>query len=109
MPIVAAPEVKRLYGTKRWFQLRHRQLSAHPLCSMCQKLGKTTPATVADHKVPHRGDETLFFDPDNLDSLCKPCHDGAKQQLEKSGTLRGCDVDGVPLDERHHWNVGRRT
>lgn len=106
---MAAPEVKRLYGTKRWFQLRHQQLSLHPLCALCEKLGKVKLAKVADHKVPHRGDEKLFFDPANLQSLCKTCHDGAKQQLEKSGTLRGCDVDGMPLDERHHWNVGRRA
>lgn len=106
---MAAPEVKRLYGTKRWFQLRHRQLSKHPLCALCERLGKVTQAKVVDHVEPHRGNEELFFDPDNLQSLCKTCHDGAKQQLEKSGTLRGCDVDGVPLDERHHWNVGRRA
>lgn len=106
---MAAPEVKRLYGTKRWYRLRHHQLSKQPLCALCQKLGKVTAATVVDHVRPHRGDEALFFDAGNLQSLCKPCHDGAKQQLEKSGTLRGCDVDGVPLDAGHHWNAGRST
>ncbi|WP_455275120.1 HNH endonuclease [Ralstonia thomasii] len=105
---MATTEVKRLYGTKRWFRLRHRQLSLHPLCALCEKLGKVTPATIADHVTRHRGDETLFFDANNLQSLCKRCHDGAKQQLEKSGTLRGCDVDGIPLDAGHHWRaVGR--
>jgi len=95
---------KHLYNTKRWHRLRWHQLANSPLCVMCEKLGKRTPATVADHKTPHRGDEQLFFDPGNLQSLCKPCHDGAKQQLEKSGTLRGCGVDGLPLDANHHWN-----
>jgi 5-methylcytosine-specific restriction endonuclease McrA len=71
---------------------------------MCTRRGIVTPANVVDHKRPHRGDEELFFDPDNLDSLCKPCHDGAKQEMEKSGTLRGCDLQGVPLDANHHWN-----
>lgn len=59
---------------------------------------------MVDHIKPHRGNELLFFDPTNLQSLCKPCHDGAKQQLEKSGVLRGCDRTGLPLDENHHWN-----
>lgn len=101
---MGAAQYKHLYNTKRWYRLRYAQLSAHPLCSMCAKLGRVTPATVVDHKKPHRGDEELFFDPDNLDSLCKPCHDGAKQQLEKSGVLRGCDLNGVPLDANHHWH-----
>lgn len=100
---MARPDYRRLYGTKRWFQLRARQLREQPLCKFCGDLGRITPAAVVDHKRPHRGDEALFFDPDNLQSLCKPCHDGAKQQLEKSGTLRGCGLDGVPLDASHHW------
>ena len=27
-----------------------------------------------------------------------------KQEFEKSGTLRGCDVHGRPLDPNHPWN-----
>lgn len=101
---MAAAPYKHLYNTKRWYRLRYHQLRKEPLCVFCERLGKVTPATIADHVRPHRGDEALFFDGDNLQSLCKPCHDGAKQQLEKSGTLRGCGVDGVPLDANHHWN-----
>ena len=85
--------------------MRYHQLSNHPLCAMCAKLGKITPATIADHIKAHRGDEELFFDGENLQSLCKTCHDGAKQQMEKSGTLRGCGLDGLPLDANHHWNT----
>lgn len=101
---MARPEYRRLYGTKEWFRLRHHQLQAHRWCVFCAAVGRRTVATIVDHKTPHRGDEQLFFDPANLQSLCKTCHDGAKQQLEKSGTLRGCDLDGVPLDAGHHWN-----
>jgi 5-methylcytosine-specific restriction enzyme A len=95
---------KHLYNTKRWYRLRYHQLQEHPLCAMCSKLARVTAATIVDHVKPHRGDEELFFDATNLQSLCKTCHDGAKQQLEKSGVLRGCDVSGMPLDANHHWN-----
>ncbi|BBB65899.1 HNH endonuclease [Undibacterium sp. YM2] len=95
---------KHLYNTKQWYRLRYHQLTKKPECEYCAKLNRITPATVADHKRPHRGNETLFYDPENLQSLCKPCHDGAKQQLEKSGTLRGCDINGIPIDENHHWH-----
>jgi 5-methylcytosine-specific restriction endonuclease McrA len=95
---------KHLYNTKRWHRLRWDQLQRQPLCELHLVQQEIVAATVADHKVPHRGDEKLFFDENNLQSLCKVCHDGAKQQLEKSGTLRGCDVNGLPLDRNHHWN-----
>jgi 5-methylcytosine-specific restriction endonuclease McrA len=101
---MASPLYKHLYNTKRWQRMRYYQLSLHPLCVYCARLAKVTAASIADHIKPHRGDEDLFFDPANLQSLCKLCHDGAKQQLEKSGQLRGCDVNGVPLDATHHWN-----
>lgn len=90
-----------LYSSKRWKELRLRQLAKEPLCRMCQALGRITAATVCDHVVPHRGDVTLFWHGE-VQSTCKPCHDGAKQQLEKSGTLRGCSVDGRPFG-RSDW------
>lgn len=102
-----APELKRLYNSALWKQLRRAQLEAHPLCKFCSALGRVVAATVVDHRKPHRGDESMFFDAENLQSLCKPCHDGAKQELEKSGTLRGCGLDGLPLDANHHWNARR--
>ena len=37
--------------------------------------GKYTQATAVDHIVPHRGDSKLFWDRNNWQPLCKPCHD----------------------------------
>lgn len=93
---------ERGYGA-RWRRYRERFLTENPFCVLCERLGRTTPATVVDHIVPHRGDHHLFWKPENHQALCKPCHDGAKRELEASGTLRGCGVDGVPLDPSHHW------
>lgn len=95
---------RHLYSTKRWHRLRWHQLQKEPLCRMCSVLGHVTAATVVDHKIPHKGDESLFFDDDNLQSLCKTCHDSAKQAEEKTGRVIGGDVNGVPLDPNHHWN-----
>lgn len=102
---MANASYKHLYNTKQWYRLRYYQLQRQPLCVFCAKLGKAIPAGIVDHIKAHRGDEALFFDAGNLQSLCKPCHDGTKQQLEKSGTLRGCGLDGLPLDGNHHWNA----
>lgn len=58
-----------------WRKARNRYLKAHPLCEKCRKQGKLVRAAVVDHIVPHRGDERLFWDERNWQSLCKPCHD----------------------------------
>jgi len=92
------------YSTAKWKRLRLEQLQRHPFCTFCLQLEIRTPATVADHKTPHRGNPVLFFDPLNLQSLCKPCHDSAKQRLEKSGSLKGGNASGIPFDHNHHWN-----
>lgn len=56
-------------------------------------------AVIVDHIKPHKGDRTLFFDYDNTQSLCKTCHDGVKQRIEKSGEF-GCDVNGIVTNWR---------
>ncbi len=96
----------RLYNRQRWRRRRRAFLQANPLCQMCQEIGRTTLATIVDHIRPHRGDEALFFDEGNWSPLCAPCHDGAKRQLERTGKIKGCDIDGTPLDPSHHWNTG---
>ncbi len=97
---------RRLYNTARWQRLRAAQLREHPLCRMHLALGQTVEARVVDHVTAHRGDEKLFFDGGNLQSLCKPCHDAHKQAQEHSadGVLRGAGLDGRPLDLAHPWH-----
>jgi len=64
----------RLYGPA-WRKYRIAFLRAHPFC-MCEKhAGKLVAASIVDHIVPHHGDEMLFWDPENHQSLAKACHD----------------------------------
>lgn len=97
--------MSRLHSTARWQRRRAAQLREHPLCAICEKLGRVTAATVADHVVPHRGDEASFWE-GALQSLCTSCHSSIKQQQEKSGTFGGCDERGMPLDPSHWWRTG---
>ena len=75
---------------KNWEKRRANFLLNNPLCVECLKNGKYTPANVADHIIPHKGDKRLFYDDNNLQSLCDSCH-GAKSAREKGGwdTERG--------------------
>lgn len=65
---------QRGYGAK-WRKARQLYLQAHPLCVTCLRRGNLSPATVVDHILPHRGNQTLFWDQENWQPLCKDCHD----------------------------------
>lgn len=93
-------ETQRWYNTKHWRARRDYQLSTEPLCAMCLKLGKYTPATVADHIVPHKGDPELFEGA--LQSLCAFHHNSTKQSHE-ANPGKGCDVNGMPFAPHEHW------
>lgn len=88
----------------RWQKRRLLWLLNHPLCRWCDEANRVTPATVVDHIEPHRGDPQLFWDETNWQSLCKDCHDGAKQSEEKRGYSKAVGEDGWPLDKRHPVN-----
>lgn len=66
---------------RRWQRRREAQLRSEPMCAYCARQGFVTPATVADHIVPHRGDPELFENGE-LQSLCASCHSSAKQREE---------------------------
>ncbi len=95
----------RLYDTQRWKRDRRAFLTRNPLCRMCEAVGRTELATVVDHITPHKGDPVLFFDQSNWQPLCKTDHDAAKAEQENTGRIRGCDVNGMPLDPNHPWHV----
>ena len=60
-------------------------------------------ANTVHHKEAHRGDWLLFINPNNLESLCGPCHnrDGQRQDIE--GYDRTIAVDGWPADKNHKF------
>lgn len=98
---------RHLYNSKAWHRLRTKQLMAEPLCVYCKQQGKVTAARVVDHIKAHRGNESLFYDASNLQSLCAPHHDSSKQKAEKRGVdAIGCGEDGVPISADHHWHKG---
>lgn len=75
---------RKWYSTPRWRQLRWQTLARDLFtCRMCGRTEGDASRLVCDHVQPHRGDEALFFDPANLQCLCKACHDGAKQREEQ--------------------------
>ena len=81
---------RKWYKTARWQKLRRKVLARDGY--VCQATGVALvgkyPAPnspVVDHKEPHRGDEVLFWDEGNLQSVSKAYHDKDKQSLERRG------------------------
>lgn len=71
------------YKLARWRRLRWQCLVRDLFtCQMCGHIEPDTSQLVADHKDPHRGDPRLFWDFENLQCLCKGCHDTTKQRSE---------------------------
>ena len=65
-----------LYNTPKWKSLSRKQLKEHPFCTICGN-----KATEVDHIVAHKGNLDLFYNEDNLQSLCHECH--SKKTLEE--------------------------
>lgn len=74
--------------TNAWCRARDRYLDRHPLCVYCALANRVTAANVVDHIIPHRGDMVLFWDEDNWQSLCPPCHNSTKRREENSARRR---------------------
>lgn len=102
---------KHLYGSQ-WQKIRAMVLRAQPLCVTCEAEGQLTVATVVDHIQDHKGDTALFYDRENLQSLCKRHHDiktaqtagGFGHKPGKARARKDCGLDGIPVDANHHWN-----
>ena len=67
-------EDKRFYALARWRDLRRAKLRADPLCEPCKAGGVITPAEHVHHKRPRKTHHELAFEWENLESVCKPCH-----------------------------------
>ncbi|MBB5227404.1 HNH endonuclease [Treponema ruminis] len=62
-------EYHNLYQSARWRKTRREFLRENPFCIKCGQ-----PSEIADHIIPHRGNEDLFYDKNNLQPMCWKCH-----------------------------------
>jgi 5-methylcytosine-specific restriction protein A len=91
---------KTIPYNSKWQTARLEFLRTHPLCVMCQAIGRIEPATAVDHIIPHRMKEAktaqamkatprLFWDRNNWQGLCASHHNSTKQRMEKTGKALG--------------------
>jgi 5-methylcytosine-specific restriction protein A len=65
------PASGKRYG-RAWRQIRAAFLSANPLCEICKREGKLTPADTVHHKKKLADGGNNYWG--NLQSLCHSCH-----------------------------------
>lgn len=81
-------QVRSWYKSARWQALRE-QVLVRDLYTCRQTgvllIGKhpAPNSPVVDHVVPHKGDERLFWDINNLQAVSKEYHDGEKRSQEQ--------------------------
>jgi len=76
----------KFYGTAVWRRTRNAYLAEHPLCEgECEGFEVLTPAVLVDHVIPFKERPDLGLDPENLRSLCTPCHNRIGARVGLSG------------------------
>lgn len=65
------PDTYKRYGAK-WRKARKQYVNENPLCELCDRNGKMTPAEEVHHIKPLS--EGGSHNEENLLSLCKSCH-----------------------------------
>jgi 5-methylcytosine-specific restriction endonuclease McrA len=72
----------RGYGGK-WQREREAFLKVNRVCKRCG-----ASATIVHHRIPHRGNPRIFWNRTDWIPVCKPCHDGPLQAVEKQRAAR---------------------
>lgn len=72
------PNARARGYSSAWEKARTGFLAKHPRCARCG-----SPATVVNHRIPHRGDRKLFWDRNNWEPVCAACHNGPIQSEER--------------------------
>jgi 5-methylcytosine-specific restriction enzyme A len=98
---------KKLYSSKRWRVIREIVLARDhyrcqvPNCGKFLQSGRNHPrSAVVHHITPHKGNLGLFYEIDNLQSVCWTCHSGEIQSEEAMGYSKKIGADGWPVDPK---------
>lgn len=72
------PNIAYKYNSQRWKRLRKLKRELDPFCERCKDKGKFVAAKIIHHKeyitADNYEDDSIFFNLDNLESLCLDCH-----------------------------------
>lgn len=93
-------ERQAIYSSTAWKQLRETKLRQKPLCECCLKQGVIRTAQDVHHKVSFMSTtnpierDRLAYDLDNLQSLCRECHNAIHNPKKNNTTPSNNNVGG---------------
>ena len=83
----------RFYHSKEWKKLRTEALERdNYLCVECLKNGKITPADTVHHIKPLRIDQTGAEDLNNLETVCRACHNRLHRERSQSLKKKNANI-----------------
>lgn len=65
---------RRFLTSTAYRKLRAYKLANDPVCEICEREGRITPATEVDHRLPREQRPDLAMSYKNLQSICFDCH-----------------------------------
>jgi|ADurb_H2B_02_Slu_FD_contig_31_4960_length_550_multi_3_in_0_out_0_2 5-methylcytosine-specific restriction protein A len=74
-PDVYRPNAHKRGYDRHWQKVRANKVRQSPLCEQCLAVG----LTVRVDEVHHKDGNPMNNEPDNLESLCRPCHEKTKR------------------------------
>lgn len=66
--------MRAFYTSTAWRHLRELKLKQMPMCEECYRQGRISKAVIVDHIKPARESLSDRLNIDNLQSLCRSCH-----------------------------------
>ena len=73
-------DLEAFYNSRPWRNLSAAFKQAHPLCATCEAEGRVTVADQVHHIKELRDHPEFAMDWDNLQSLCRPCHNKQRRK-----------------------------
>ncbi|MDB5409296.1 MAG: endonuclease [Rhodospirillales bacterium] len=87
----------KLMQSGEWRSARKAFLARHRFCIECGE-----PATVVDHRDPHKGEAAVFWDRSRWQPMCASCH-GRKTAVHDGGSgMQGAEGEGG-LEPAPNW------
>lgn len=79
---------RSLYKSKAWKKVREFVIERDKgLCQRCKREGRLTAGKIVHHKIPltpaNINDTRISLNPDNLEYVCKECHEITHEELEQ--------------------------
>jgi 5-methylcytosine-specific restriction enzyme A len=86
--------------TTKWDKARATWFRRSPLCVCCEANGVVHQASVLDHVIPHKGDQSLFWNTANWQGLCEWCDKNIKRSIENKWLIGAVPEAELSLNRR---------